>query len=72
MCLAIPGKVIKIEEDIATVSYGEEKKQAKLLNPDIKIGDYVIVQNRLILQKVPENEALESIRLWKKVLEHED
>ena len=72
MCLAIPGKIIKIKGDTATVDYGEEKGEAKLMNPEIKKGDYVVVQNKLILQSVPKEQAIESIKLWKKALENED
>ena len=72
MCLAIPGKIIKIEGDSATVDYGEDQREAKLINPDIKVGDYVVVQNKLILLKLPEEQALESIKLWKQAISKED
>ena len=68
MCLAIPGKVSNIEGDTAIVDYGEEQREAKLINQDIKVGDYVVVQNKLILLKMPEKQALESIELWKKAI----
>lgn len=72
MCLAIPGKITEIKEGIATVDYGEEKREAKLINEDIKVGDYVVVQSKLILQSISEKEAIESIKLWKKALENEN
>ena len=72
MCLAIPGKITKIEGDSATVDYDGEQREAKLMNPDIKVGDYVVVQNKLILLKLPEEQALQSIEMWKKALENED
>ena len=68
MCLAIPGKIIEIKGAKAIVEYGKEKREARLLNDDIHVGDYVVVQNKLILQSIPESEALESIKLWKKAL----
>lgn len=71
MCLAIPGKIISIEGDDAIISYEGEKRKVKLLSTDIKEGDYVVVQNNLILQKVPEKEAIESIKLWKEALKNE-
>lgn len=72
MCLAIPGKITEIKEGIAVIDYGEKKREARLINEDIKVGDYVVVQNKLILQSIPENEAIESIKLWKKALENEN
>jgi len=72
MCLAIPGKVIRIKGDKAIVDYGQDKREVKLINKEIKVGNYVVVQSKLILQSIPEKEALESIKLWKKALENED
>ena len=72
MCLAIPGKIIEINGNTAIVKYEEEKRKVKLLNPEIKVGDYVVVQNKLILQSIPEKDALESIKLWKEALKNED
>ena len=57
MCLAIPGKVIKINKKNAIVDYLGEKREVNCSLVDCKIGDYVIVQNKFIMQKVPEKEA---------------
>jgi len=65
MCLAIPGKVIKINKENAIVDYLGEKREVNCSLVDCKIGDYVIVQNKFIMQKVPEKEALKSIKAWK-------
>ena len=62
MCIAFPGKIVKIKEDIATIEYGPEKREAKIITDDISEGDYVIVQNKIIIQKVPKKEAEEFIR----------
>ncbi|MCK5594128.1 MAG: HypC/HybG/HupF family hydrogenase formation chaperone, partial [Candidatus Aenigmarchaeota archaeon] len=43
MCLAIPGKVIKIDDDNATIDYNGITKQAKITIISPKIGDYVLV-----------------------------
>ncbi len=43
MCLAIPGKVIKIDDDNATIDYDGIKKQAKITLVSPNIGDYVLV-----------------------------
>ena len=66
MCLAIPGKIIEIKDDVAIVEYGKEKREAKLLEKNLKVGDYVIVQNKFVMQKVPEKEALEALKLFSK------
>ena len=44
MCLAIPGKIIKIENDNAIVDYISEKRIGKIVEGTYKVGDYVIIQ----------------------------
>ncbi len=64
MCLSIPGKVISIENDIATVSVGGSKVQAGLqLLDDVKIGDYVLVHSGFALQLISEEEAARTLEL---------
>lgn len=66
MCLAIPGKIIKIEKDIATIDYGSEKRQAKIINGNFRVNDYVIVQGKIIIEKVPE----EQVQGWLELLKN--
>jgi len=62
MCLAIPGKVIKVEGDTATVDYQVEQREASLaLIPDVKVGDYVLVQARIIVEIIPDEEAKDAL-----------
>ena len=68
MCLAYPGKVIKLMNDYAIVDYITEKRKVStaLLKP--KENDYVLVNAGFIIQVIPEHEALESIKAWQKQL----
>ena len=66
MCLAIPGKIIEIKNDIALIDYGSEKRQAKIIIGDFKVNDYVIVQGKIIIEKVPE----EQVQAWLNLLKN--
>ncbi len=64
MCLAIPGKIISIEDqqDVsfkkAKVSFGGVIKEINLgLVPDAKEGEYVLVHVGVAISKVDEEEA---------------
>ncbi len=58
MCLAIPGKVIKVEGDQATLDYGDEQRVVGAqFVPDLEVGEYVLVQAKMIVQKVPKDQA---------------
>ena len=67
MCLAMPGKIKKIEGDMATIEYPGETRVAKIIEGDYAPGDYVFVSAQIIVQKIPEEEALASLEAWKSV-----
>ena len=64
MCLAIPGKVVKVEKGFATIDYSGEQRKASIELVDVKPGDYVVVQAQFVIQKIPEKEAIEAIKIW--------
>ncbi len=64
MCLSIPAKVLSIEGDKAKVSVGGAEYDASLqLIDNVKIGDYVLLHTGFAIQKLDEEEAMETIRL---------
>ena len=65
MCLAVPGKIIEINNDIATIDYGKEKRIGKIIEERFSVGDYVIVQGKIVIEKIPENEVAEWCNLFK-------
>ncbi|RLG76588.1 MAG: HypC/HybG/HupF family hydrogenase formation chaperone [Thermoprotei archaeon] len=70
MCLGIPGVVIEVKDTIAIVDFGGVKREVdSLLVPNIKPGDYVIVHAGAIISKLSPEEAEETIKAWREVLE---
>ena len=65
MCLAVPGKVTKLDSDLqATVDMmGIERQASMRLVPDVKVGDYVLVHAGFGIQVVDPQEAKETIDL---------
>mgnify|MGYP000252812182 CR=1 FL=1 len=48
MCLAIPGKIIEVDEEgNCVVDYVAERRGAKILMDGFGVGDYVIVSNKI-------------------------
>ena len=67
MCLAIPAKVVDIDEqsDNATVLLGEVKKQVSLaLVEDVAVDDFVLIHVGYALNKVSEEEAEKTLELF--------
>ena len=66
MCLAIPSKIVKIENGLATIDVdGVQRKTSLLLVEDAGVGDYVIVHAGFALHKIDEMDAMESLRILK-------
>jgi len=69
MCLALPGKVISIDESnpnlrTAKVNFnGVVKDVTVQWIDDLKIGDYVLVHVGFALNKIDEKEAIETLRI---------
>ncbi len=68
MCLAIPGKVLKIEAQIATVDFGGTRREVKLdLLRNVRDGDYVLVHAGYAIQILDETNANEILSAWEEV-----
>ena len=68
MCLAIPGKVITVEEAdgilMGKVDFGGiQKKVCLQYTPDVVVGEYVIVHVGFSLSKMDEQEAQKTYKL---------
>ncbi len=71
MCLAIPGKVISIDGNEGTVDFGGVKQKVRVdLISDLEIGDYVIVHTGFAIEKMEEEDALETLKLWQELVEY--
>ncbi len=68
MCLGVPGKVISIEGDLAEVDFsGTRRKVSLLICPDVREGDYVLVHVGFAIQRLDEEEALETLTLFEEI-----
>ena len=67
MCLAVPGRVVRLEErdgtPMAEVDFGGVRKDVCLQYiPDAAVGEYVIVHVGFAIQRLDEASALETLR----------
>ena len=64
MCLATPLKIIKIENEKATVESGIHQYTVNIsLIKDAKVGDYILAHGELAINKIPEEEAKKIIAI---------
>ncbi|MEU0217571.1 HypC/HybG/HupF family hydrogenase formation chaperone [Streptomyces sp. NPDC006265] len=72
MCLAVPGKVVAIDDSAdpltGLIDFGGVQKQACLeYVSDVKVGEYVIVHVGFALQRLDEESALASLKLFEEL-----
>ena len=73
MCLAIPGKILEINQNSALVDFDGIKQNviiALIQNPEI--GKFVIVHAGYAIEMINETEALEAIEQWKEIAEDQN
>ncbi len=64
MCVAVPCRVIEIQEEMGTVDIGGARRRVSLvLVPEIRVDDYVIVHAGFAIQRIDEREAMETLRI---------
>ena len=69
MCLAVPGKVVEFWDDdttrMAKVDFGGVHKEVSVaFVPDIEVGEYTIVHVGFALQRLDEQSALDTLKLF--------
>ncbi len=69
MCLAIPGKIIKIDGHRVLVKYPGETRQALAGDEPVKAGDFVMVQMGIVIKIMKPAEAKAAREAWRKFTE---
>ncbi|MGZ5208952.1 MAG: HypC/HybG/HupF family hydrogenase formation chaperone [Sulfuricurvum sp.] len=74
MCLSIPSKVVKIDTEfnIATVdTMGVQRTSSLDLMEEgtVSVGDYVLLHIGFIMSKIDEEDAMESLKVYREILE---
>ncbi len=77
MCLSIPSKVVSIdtENNTATVDTMGVQRSAGLdlmEEGSVQIGDYILLHIGFIMSKIDEEDALESLKVYREILEAMD
>lgn len=73
MCLAVPGKIISIDETntekkMAKVNFGGVTKDVCIQwLSDVTVGDYVLVHVGFALNKIDERDAEETLRILREM-----
>jgi hydrogenase expression/formation protein HypC len=69
MCLAIPGKITEINNNLACVDFGDgTKREVDVSLVDARVGQYILVHAGFAIEILDEDTAKETLRLWDEIL----
>jgi len=72
MCLAVSGKVLKIEGNKGIVEIGNMKREVFMhLVPDVCVDEYVLVHAGCAIETIDEEEAKITLDIFKELLYNE-
>lgn len=73
MCLAIPARIIQIEDQIALIDLdGTRRNASLLLLEDAAVGDYVIVHAGFAIHRIDEEDARAALTLLREMADLAD
>jgi hydrogenase expression/formation protein HypC len=68
MCLSVPARVVSVDGEMADVSVGGAIFRAGLqMVENVRAGDYVLLHAGFAIEKLNEEDALETLRLLKEM-----
>ena len=68
MCLAIPMKLIEKSGRLGRVELdGVEREVGLDLLPSVETGDYVLIHAGFAIERLDEEDAMETLRLWREM-----
>jgi hydrogenase expression/formation protein HypC len=70
MCLGVPGKVIDVRGNIATVDFWGVKREVRLdvVDEPVAPGDYILNHVGFAIRRIPESEIGETLALYEQLL----
>lgn len=66
MCLGVPGKIVAIDGDIATVDFWGVRRQVRLdiIDEPAVVGDYILNHVGFAIRRIPTESVAETLALY--------
>lgn len=70
MCLGVPGKVIDVHGNVATVDFWGVRRQVQLdvIDEPVVPGDYILNHVGFAIRRIPESEIGETLALYEQLI----
>lgn len=74
MCLGVPGKVVEVQDQVATVDFWGVRRQVRLelVDEPVACGDYVLNHVGFAIRRIPDAEIELTLELYERLLEAAD
>jgi hydrogenase expression/formation protein HypC len=74
MCLGVPGRVVAIDGNSASVEFWGVRRQVLLdvVDEPVAVGDYVLNHVGYAIRRIPESEIGETLALFEQLLAQDD
>ena len=71
MCLGVPGKVVDVDGEVATVDFWGVRKQVRLdvVDQPVAAGDYILNHVGFAIRRIPPEEIGETLALYESLLQ---
>jgi hydrogenase expression/formation protein HypC len=70
MCLGVPGKILQIEDCVATVDFWGVAREVRLdiVDEPVAVGDYILNHVGFAIRRIPESEISATMELYDELL----
>jgi hydrogenase expression/formation protein HypC len=71
MCLGVPGRVIEVQGNVATVDFWGVRRQVLLdvVDEPVAPGDYILNHVGFAIRRIPESDIAETLALYEQLLQ---
>jgi hydrogenase expression/formation protein HypC len=71
MCLGVPGKVVDVSGNTATVDFWGVRRQVLLdvVDEPVQVGDYILNHVGFAIRRIPDSEVAETLALFEQLLQ---
>ena len=72
MCLGVPGRIVSVAGDVATVDFWGVQRQVRLdvVDGPVEAGDYILNHVGYAIRRIPEQEIAATLALYEELLRH--
>jgi hydrogenase expression/formation protein HypC len=72
MCLGVPGRIVDIDGNLATVDFWGVRRQVRLdvVDEPVQPGDYILNHVGYAIRRIPSTEIAATLELYEELLRH--